>query len=111
MVATVLGAGSCGNNSAGTSAQTEASLNVTPCNYARVWHDDPSQFVEFATVAHFARSASSSALRSEGQRLATAEANGNAGAVAVAGIMSDVLSTCERLGLVHPATTTSTTKG
>jgi hypothetical protein len=83
-------------------------LNVTPCNYAQVWLNDPSHFSEFATLARFARVASNPDLRSQGRQLAAAVAASNASTVTAA--MGKLASTCEKLGLVHsPPTTTTTT--
>ena len=88
-------------------ARPKTALNVTPCNYARVWRDNPSEFVEFATLARFARSAASTELRSEGQRLATALGAKNTNAIL--GVMGNLVTTCERLGLVRSVPTTPTT--
>ncbi len=98
-----------GSSTAGSQATDQTTLDVSPCNYARVWRDDPSQFVEFATEAHFARTASSSQLRSEGHRLALAVLANDP--TTITGVMETVVATCEHLGLIRATPATSTTSG
>jgi hypothetical protein len=81
-------------------------LNVTPCNYAQVWLNDPSHFSEFATLARFARTAANTDLRSQGRQLAAAVSANDASTIS--GVMNSLVSTCEHLGLAHSPTTTST---
>ena len=98
-----------GSSNTGTQATVQTALNVTPCNYARVWRENPTQFVEFATEAQFARKASSSQLRSEGHRLALAALANDQ--TAITAVMHTVVATCEHLGLIRATSTTSTTSG
>jgi hypothetical protein len=94
----------CSTSGNGRSTTTvQGSLNVTPCNYARAWHDNPTQFSEFATLARFARKATNTDLQAEGQRLASAVASHNFADVNKA--MGNVFATCRQLGLVGTAPT------
>ncbi len=86
-----------------TTTTVQGSLNVTPCNYARAWHDNPTQFSEFATLARFARKATDTNLQVEGQQLASAVASHNF--AAVNRVMGEVFATCRQLGLVGTAPT------
>jgi hypothetical protein len=101
----------CSTTTAGhsTSSAPQESTNVTPCNYAQVWQDNPTQFSEFPILARFAQTAGSADLRAEGRQLASAVAAKNA--TTITGAMGAFVATCERLGLLRPSTTTSTTKG
>ena len=75
---------------------------MTPCNYARAWHDSPTQFSEFATMARYARGADSAHLRSVGERLASAVTSHDTAAISAAA--ADLFTTCKQLGLVTNAT-------
>src|SRR6202034_3153150 len=88
--------GGCSTTSKGTSTTTKApgSLNATPCNYARAWHDDPSGFSEFALLARYARSAESAQLRAEGQQLASSVSSQDTAAISAAA--GTVFATCQR---------------
>jgi hypothetical protein len=99
----------CSTTTTGSSTTTSApgSLNATPCNYARAWHDNPSQFSEFATLGKFSRMADSSKLRAEGRLLASAVASDNTGTVSEA--TAAIYSTCRQLGLVTSNVAPSTT--
>jgi hypothetical protein len=105
LAAVVLSACSTSGNGSSTATTLAGSVNVTPCNYAQAWHDNPTQFSEFATLAMFARKATNSGLRNEGQQLASAVAAHNTGVVDQ--VMGNVFATCHQLGLV---TTTSSTR-
>lgn len=83
---------------ASTTRPDAAALNVTPCNYARAWHDDRSHFGEFATLARFARTADSPELRADGRQLTSAVAAGDT--AAVDHVTGQVYGTCQELGLV-----------
>jgi hypothetical protein len=96
-----------GNGS--STAATAGSLNVTPCNYAKAWHDNPTQFSEFETLARFAGKAANSNLRDEGRHLASAVASHNTAAVGT--VMGDIFATCDQLGLVTSAPATTHTTG
>lgn len=86
-----------GSGSSTTTAQP-GSLNVTPCNYAQAWHDNPTQFSEFGTLARFARRSTNSSLQGEGKQLASAVAARNTAVVDQ--VMGSVFATCRQLGLV-----------
>jgi hypothetical protein len=90
-----------------TSTSAPGSLNATPCNYARAWHDNPSQFSEFGTLGKFSRMADSAKLRAEGRRLASAIAADDTGTVSE--VTAAIYSTCQQLGLVGSNGATSTT--
>jgi hypothetical protein len=99
----------CSTTTTGSSTTTTArgSLDATPCNYAQAWHDNPTQFSEFATLARFARMAASSQLQAEGRHLTSAVASDDASTTAeVAGA---IFVTCRQLGLVKTPTASSTT--
>jgi hypothetical protein len=100
----------CGCSSSNGSSPTTThpgSLNVTPCNYAQVWHDYPTQFSEFGTVARVASKATDADLRTEGQQLAAAVASHNTAALGQ--VMGNVFATCGRLGLVRTSSASATT--
>jgi hypothetical protein len=106
--------GGCSSSATDASTATthgppSGSSNVTPCNYAGVWRDDPSHFSEFQTVVRFARTAANSDLRSEAEQLASAVGGANPNAISDA--MSGLVTTCEELGLVRSPSTGSTTTG
>jgi hypothetical protein len=107
----VLGALLCGCSTTATGPSTTTSapgsLNATPCNYARAWHDNPTQFSEFATLGRFARMADSSKLQAEGRQLASDVATNNTDAVSE--VTATIFSTCQQLGLVPSKVATSTT--
>jgi hypothetical protein len=90
-------------------APPSRAVNVTPCNYAQVWLNDPSHFSEFATLAHFASAAADADLRSGGRQLAAAVTANDASTITT--VINKLAATCEHLGLVHSSTsaTTSTT--
>lgn len=90
-------------------AATAGSLNVTPCNYAKAWHDNPTQFSEFGTLARFAGTATNSNLRDDGQQLASAVASHNTAAVGQ--VTGKIFTTCDHLGLVTSAPATTHTTG
>jgi hypothetical protein len=99
----------CSTTTAGTSTTTSApgSLNATPCNYARAWHDNPTQFTEFATLARFARMADSAKLQTEGRHLASAVSSDDTTAIGQGA--GAIFSTCRELGLVTSGVAPSTT--
>jgi hypothetical protein len=88
-----------------TTRPDPGALNVTPCNYARAWHDDPIHFTEFATLAHYAQMADNSDLRSDGRQLSAAVVADDDADLGQAA--ARVYTTCQRLGLV-PAPSTPT---
>ncbi len=88
-------------------APPSRALNVTPCNYAQVWLNDPSHFREFATLARFARAAANADLRSAGRQLGAAVTANDSSTITA--VINRLAITCEHLGLVHSTTTTSTT--
>lgn len=92
-----------------THPSSKTSSDVTPCNYTNVWREDPSQFSEFGTLAHFGHAAADSDLRSEAEALTSALAENNEAAITDA--MNKFATTCERLGLVRSPSSTSTTRG
>jgi hypothetical protein len=94
---TTTSGGGSAKNSPTTALSGGAATNVSPCNYAQAWYDDPSIFSEFTTVASLAQKASDAGLRSEGRQLAAdATAQNTAGADSV---MSALFTTCRQLGL------------
>jgi hypothetical protein len=102
----------CSNAGSGSSTPTTAkpgSLNVTPCNYAQAWHDDPTQFSEFETLASFGRKATDSGIRSEAQQLTSAVASHDT--TAVGREMGDIFATCRQLGLVRTTSASPQTTG
>ncbi len=100
--------GGCSTSTTGTSTTTTGSLNATPCNYARAWHDNPSGFSEFALLARYARMAQSAALRTEGRRLSAAVTSQEAAAIGAAA--GTLYATCKQLGIVpSPPVAPSTT--
>jgi hypothetical protein len=105
----VFGALMCGCSTTATSTSTTArgSLNATPCNYARAWSDNPTQFSEFGPLARYARMADSAKLQAEGRQLATAVASDDTDAISEAA--GTILSTCQGLHLVPTRVATSTT--
>ena len=62
-----------------------------PRNYAKAWHDNPTQFSEFETLARFAGKAANSNLRDEGRHLASAVSSHNTAAVGT--VMGDIFAT------------------
>jgi hypothetical protein len=109
VVMALLGGCSSGTGSSSTTGPPPGSLNVTPCNYARAWHDSPTQFSEFAVMARYARGADSAHLRSVGQRLASAVTSHDTAAISAAA--ADLFTTCKQLGLVTAARAAPTTTG
>ena len=107
LAAVVLSACSTSGNS--TATTHPGSLNVTPCNYAQAWHDNPTKFSEFGTLASFARRATNSSLQDEGRQLASAVAADNI--AVVDDVMGNVFATCHQLGLVTTASPTRQTTG
>jgi len=97
--------GSSGSTSTSARAAHSGSLNVTPCNYAQAWNDNPAQFTEFGTLARFARMAANSSLRNEGQQLASAVADHTMAVVNE--VTSHILATCRQLRLVRTTPTSS----
>ncbi len=93
---------------ANTTTTVRETLNATPCNYARAWHDNPGQFTEFAPLARYAGMAENAHLRTEGRQLASAVTAHNTAAItAVAG---SIFAACRQLGLVTtPPAAPSTT--
>lgn len=84
---------------AGTSTSAPpGSLNVTPCNYAQAWHDDPTRFSEFATLARYARKAENTQLRAEGQQLTPAARSHDSAAMSA--LTGHIFTTCRQLDLV-----------
>lgn len=108
-VLAMLGGCSTSTTDTSTTAKTPQSLNATPCNYARAWHDDPSGFSEFALLARYARSAESAQLRAEGQQLASSVSSLNTAAISEAA--GTLFSTCKRLGFVPSLSVTPSTTG
>ena len=108
--------GGCSTTTVGTSYNTGAStttsvprsLNATPCNYARAWHDNPTLFSEFVPLARYARMAENAHLRAEGRQLASAVTSRDTAEISAAA--ATVFATCQRLGLVpSPRVAPSTT--
>jgi hypothetical protein len=101
---------SCSTTGKGSSTASQpGSLNATPCNYAQAWHDNPTQFSEFGTLARFAGKATNSNLRDEGQKLASALTADNTAVVDE--VMGKVFATCHQIGLVTTAQPTPQTTG
>lgn len=103
------GCSTTGHGSSTPTTATAGSLNVTPCDYARAWHENPTQFAEFGTLARFARKATNSNLRYEGQQLASAVSSHNTAAVGQ--VAGNIFATCGQLGLVTTAPATTHTTG
>ncbi len=103
--------GGCTSSTASSSTTTPppGSLNVTPCNYARAWHDSPTRFSEFAIMARYAREADNAHLRSVGERLASAVPSHDTAAISAAA--ANLFSTCKQLGLVTTPRAAPTTTG
>jgi hypothetical protein len=101
----------CSTSGSGSSTTTApaGSLNVTPCNYAQAWSDNPTRFSEFGTLAAFAGKATNATLRDEGHQLASAVASHDS--AAVDNVTGDIFATCRQLGLVRTAPSTRQTTG
>lgn len=109
VIVALLGGCSTSTGSSSATGPPPGSLNVTPCNYARAWHESPMQFSEFATMARYAREADSAHLRSVGERLASAVTSHDTAAISAAA--ATLFTTCKQLGLVTTARAAPTTTG
>jgi hypothetical protein len=99
----------CSTTGSGSAATVPGSSNVTPCNYAQAWHDNPTQFSEYGTLATFAAKATDSHLRDEARQLASAIASHDAAALGQ--VMGSVFTTCQQLGLVRTRSAAPPTTG
>jgi hypothetical protein len=99
--------GTTGTTGTTTTSTAAESLNVTPCNYAQAWRDNPGPFSEYSTMARYAGEASNADLRSEGQQLASAMTAHDTSAIS--SLAGNLFATCLRLHLVRSPVAPSTT--
>jgi hypothetical protein len=100
-----------GGSGNGNSTQTAVpgSLNVSPCNYAQAWHEDPTQFSEFAVLARLADKATDSSLRDDGHLLDSDLAT--ADTATIDDVTGSIFAVCRQLGLVRADSGTPPTSG